>query len=193
MLELVLPVLLSTLSSAQAPVLAGQRVRITSARYDLRRQGGQVLSVNAESVTVRFERARTVDHRKVMSVDTLALLNGAVDRWEVSRGAVRRTRAGAFIGLGVGTVVGWYVGTSTYEECVPESFLAFNCVLTFGSAEVQGLAGAMAFGLIGAGVGGLVGSLIRSERWEELPRAPAAVALRSLPDGRLGVGVRLSF
>lgn len=189
MLQHVLPVLLCTLSSAQEPVVAGQRVRITSTRYELHQQTGQVLSVNAASVTVRIERARTVLH-----VDTLTLSSGSVDRWEVSRGERRRTRLGAFIGLGTGAIVGWAIGTSTSpQECDPKPF-AFNCVLvSAATTEVRGLIGAMGLGVLGAGVGGLVGSLFRSERWEDAARAPAAASLRSLPDGRVGVGIAVSF
>lgn len=189
MLQHLLPVLLFTLSSAQAPVVAGQRVRITSTRYELHRQTGQVLSVNAEGVSVRFERARTALHP-----DTLTLSNGSVDRWEVSRGEGRQTRLGAFIGLGTGAILGWAIGTSTSpKECVPESPYGFNCFLvSTATAEIRGLVGAMGLGVLGAGVGGLLGTLFRSERWEDVSRAPATV-LRWLPDGHLGVGFALSF
>lgn len=110
------------------------------------------------------------------SVDTTRVGLNAARRIEVSR--ERRTRAGlgARIGLltGAGAVLLVIAGSG---DDVPPS--AAGTLLLCG-----------AFGGLGAGVGGLIGSGVATDVWE--PVAPESARLHITP-GRRGVSIGLSF
>jgi len=112
----------------------------------------------------------------------------SVTRIEVSRGERSRwlTGAGAgFVAGAVGTYVALDRGGST-NPCDPS---------TNQDAIGQGscLALAAAGGLAGAGLGALVGSLFRSERWEDVPEDRWRVSLGPRPGAQLQLSVVLSF
>ncbi len=149
---------------AQSALRSGQRVRITSSHYRLDSEVGHVISSTTDSLIVQLDRVRTEQ--------TLALSLAALDRVDVSRGTRHRTQRGALIGLGVGAAVGLVVGFATYEECnpIPERPLSdLVCFMAPTSAAEQGVLGAATVGFIGAGIGAIVGSVIRWDKWEQIP------------------------
>ena len=179
---------------AQIEDLAQLRVRITSARYGLDRQIGSVVFATADSLKVEVERLRTEHFRQRLVRDTLALSLDELDRLEVSRKSGRRTGRGALIGVGVGSVAGLALGLATWKECHPEPngfFTGLDCMYHPGSAIEQGFMGAAVLGIVGAGIGAIAGSMTHGDKWEEVPRA--LMLMQRLPEGRLGVGLAISF
>jgi hypothetical protein len=112
----------------------------------------------------------------------------SVTRIEISRGERSRWLAGAGAGLVVGAV-GTYValdrGGST-NPCDPSANQD-----AIGQGSCLGLAAAG--GLAGAGLGALVGSLFRSERWEEVPEDRWRVSLGPGPGAPIQLSVTLTF
>jgi len=166
-----------------AHTATGQRVRITSGKYLLHQRVGTLVGSWADSITVRIG--------VVPAESTLVLSRSVIDRLEVSRGLQRNTGRGALIGLGSGAALGAVIGLMTYEKCVPQGLL--DCLYAPESRAQQAMLFGVAFGLIGAGVGALVGSA-KQERWERV-RSDDDVAwsIRSPPGGGIGVDVGIRF
>ncbi len=105
----------------------------------------------------------------------VALPLAAVQRIEVSRGTRGKTAVGALVGLAVGTVA-------------TAVFLATFCndpdTLCASDEHVRAFA---VIALPATGVGAIVGTLVRSERWERV--APERFALGGAAP--LGVGLRV--
>ena len=178
------------LGQAPPPVTDGQTVRITSHQPDLRAEIGRVLSATADTIVIQVTGIRTVNYRQIYGTDTLALPVAAIDRLEVSRHSGHRTGRGALIGLGAGAATGFVIGVLTYRPCHPTGFL--DCLMAPESAGEQGIMGAAVLGVLGAGVGALVGSMIRVDKWEETP-LHAAMSVRALPKNRLGLLLTAAF
>jgi hypothetical protein len=104
---------------------------------------------------------------------------GRVQRLEISLGRESNAGRGALIGLGVGAVTGLAVGIG----CASSDTL-FQCS---GGEVVEST---VVFGLLGAGVGGLVGLASSSERWVKVAAVPVHV---SLAPHRLGLSVSLTL
>jgi hypothetical protein len=102
-----------------------------------------------------------------------------VRQLEISVGHQSNAGKGARIGLGVGAVTGLALGFG----CASSDTL-FQCS---GGEVVEST---VVFGLIGAGVGGLVGLASSSERWVKVAPVPVHV---SLAPHRLGLSVSLTF
>jgi hypothetical protein len=112
----------------------------------------------------------------------------SVTRIEVSRGERSRwlTGAGAgFVAGAVGTYVALDRGGST-NPCDPSANQD-----AIGQGSCLGLAAAG--GIAGAGLGALVGSLFRSERWEEVPQDRWRVSLGPGPGAQFRLSVTLTF
>jgi hypothetical protein len=174
----------SSAARAQQTPAPGDRVRITSQQLDLHRQDGRLISMTGDSVVVEVRRMRTIRYRDVFAADTMAVPLAAIDRVEVSRASGRRTLRGALIGGTIAAVLGYVMGSGygRCDDCIPAH-----------SPEVQGLMGASIFGAGGATIGALVGSGIRWDSWQEIPRRGGGMLLRPLPEGALGVGLTLRF
>jgi hypothetical protein len=97
------------------------------------------------------------------SGDTLAVATASVTRFEMSKGRHRQTARGAWIGAIVGALAGSTIGLATYEECG-------GCLAPDPGRGGSAMIGAVAFGLLGAGIGALTGSQITAERWAPLPQ-----------------------
>lgn len=142
----------------------GQRVRITSGSA---RVVGTVVERSADSLLIRLDRRKRL---LVVPIDR-------VDRAEVSRGR----RSGATAGVIVGGVLGVGTGLALGISFASDGFF------DFGSGDV--VKATALLGLAGATAGGLIGSAIRTERWEEMPHGPAPVTIAPAAGG----GVRLAF
>jgi hypothetical protein len=160
-------------------VTTDQRVRLTSTRLGFQRQLGSVVSASADSVTV------------ALTTDTAAIALADLDRLELSRPGGRRTGRGALLGLFWGAFTGLGVGLFTYQECVPSSF--FDCLLAPKSQGEAALEGSVMLGILGTAIGTIAGALTHGERWIDVRVPRASPSLRSLPEGRVGVGLSLSF
>ena len=102
-----------------------------------------------------------------------------VRQLEISVGHQSNAGRGALIGLGVGAVTGLALGIG----CASSDTL-FQCS---GGEVVEST---VVFGLIGAGVGGLVGLASSSERWGKVAAVPVHV---SLAPRHFGLSVSLTF
>lgn len=158
------------LAQKEAPVQPGQRVRVRSTVVHTPELTGVVESIGPDTLRVRD------DDRSMATAVSLA----TVDRLQVSRGRHSRWVTGAAIGLGVGVAAGVLIGLTTSSE---DDWL-------FGPGASAFL-GAVLFGPIGAVTGGIVGLVVRTERWETVPldRAAPGVARGS----HLDIGMSVAF
>ena len=166
LVAVLLPVAVSGLQSQQAmPIQSGQRVRITAPECGIQRW------------VTAFEE---------FDSGTLVMPTGScpldsVTRFEVSRGQKRRTlsglRNGFLSGMGIGIVTGSVLCAA--EGCGEWA----GCVVTMTSAIGAGA------GLI---IGGVAGSLIKTDRWEAVPLDRFRVSFAPQRDG-LALGVRVAF
>lgn len=184
-LLLLLPCAVPALAGETTPPEPGARVRLTVPCDD-------VQPARSSGATCRI--VGRLDHLGPEGI-TLAGAStsprhplASVTRIEVSRGERSRWRAGAGAGFVVGAL-GTYValnrGGST-NPCDPSANQD-----AIGQGSCIGLAAAG--GLAGAGLGALVGSLFRSERWEEVPKDRWRVSLGPQPGGQLQLAVALTF
>ena len=160
-------------------VTTGQRVRLTSTRLGFQRQVGSVVSASADSLTV------------ALATDTAAIALTDLDRLERSQPGGRRTGHGALLGLGWGALTGASVGLLTYQECVPQSL--FDCLLADKSAGAAALEWSVTLGILGTAIGAIAGTFTHGEKWIDVQAPRASAAVRSLPEGRLGVGLSVAF
>lgn len=170
-------------TAAQAPAQAGQRVRVTSPEHKLERKVGRIVTATADSIRIAVQYH--------WEQDTLTLALADVQRLELAHPGGRRTLPGARIGASLGMVIGFVVGVTTYHQCVPEAL--FDCLAYPTSSTQQGLLVGGLAGGVGAIVGGVIGTAMHAEKWSDVPLRPATIAVRPLPDGRLGMGLALHF
>jgi hypothetical protein len=112
----------------------------------------------------------------------------AVSRVEVSRGRRSYWLAGAAAGFVTGAGVTYAVlnsggSTSLCNQSANQDAIA--------SGECIGLTALG--GLAGAGLGALVGALIRTERWQDVPLEQLRVGLWTQPGHGAGLAVLLTF
>ena len=87
----------------------------------------------------------------------------------------------------VGIVAGAVFGYASFEECV-----SFCIGPDIGLEEVAILV-ATIFGLGGAVVGTLIGSAVKTDRWEEVPLDRLRLQVAPQRDGRFGLGLSVRF
>lgn len=137
-------------------VSSGARVRLTVASVSGHRLIGTLVRQDEISLDIAHDG----------SVSSVPLKS--IAKLEVSAGRKRRTMAGALCGAALG------IGLAVFGSCTGD-----DCAL-FRSLAVVVLVPA------GAGIGALVGSAIRTERWQTVPTVPPQVAAAS-------PGAKLSF
>lgn len=179
-----LPVLFApNIATAQtsATLLQGQRVRVA---YRCKVARGQVVECGARrSPRVDTGYLQAVDGHTLrvrgQSTDTeLAIPTAFVDKVWVVDGKKGNFWAGAGIGLVAGAAVGGVIG-STQEFCI------LGCS---PATEIGFILGAPA----GFLVGGLVGALIQSDRWQAVGISGVHTSLEPRLNG-IGVTVSVSF
>jgi hypothetical protein len=173
----------------QLLIPAGQSVRITSSRYDLRSRLARVLRATPDTVMIQTRGARTRNYREAWTTDTLTIPVAAIDRLEVNHGGGNHAKSGAMIGFGIGAVAGIAVGSLTYQECRPAD--SWQCSWAKDLAGMQILGYGLLFGGIGTAVGAIVGGMIPGDRWEALPLRAASV--RALPHSQIGLVFTAAF
>jgi hypothetical protein len=101
---------------------------------------------------------------------------------QVRSGLRRNWGTGAMVGGGVGLVIGLVGALST--DCSRDQWFQDLC-------EVSQVAAPFAGAALGAGVGALLGGLVRTDRWERVPLT-ARITRRS-PGARLMLGLALTL
>jgi len=149
-------------------VRPGARVRLTTGAG---RFVGTWEGSAHDSLTILDARRTTV---RVVAFDAVSAL-------EISRGRRRRTGRGALIGFVSGTTAGLVTALVFCRNGCGE----FN---TFIPVALGG-AGAV----VGTGVGALIGSQIRTERWESVPVGALRIGLIPQRSRRLGVGIQFAW
>lgn len=131
---------------AGEPVAAnwvGARVRVSAASVGLFSSKGTVESVRPDTLVLRLDTASRPWNVRL----------GSISQLEVSRGKSRHPWTGLGIGLLLGAVAGGAIGQASAAD---DPY--------FGGLHVA--AGIIGGGLAGAVLGGCVGSMIRTERWD---------------------------
>jgi hypothetical protein len=162
---------------AQEP---GQRVRLTTGAASRDRVVGTLVGEDADSFRVRVSGQAA----------PMSVARSAVTRLEISGGARRATREGAWKAAGLGVVAGFVIGgvaASHSNDCGIPSNVFYCYTDWYARAFRDGLIG----GALGALAGAAIGSTVSTERWEGLSLSRAhQVAIA--PRGR-GLALSIAF
>lgn len=171
-----LPILAVPLQSQRAQFIEpGARVRFEACTPVCRTDTGHLVAFGRDSIVLAVGKP----------VTRLALPLASVTRLETPRGRKSKMVAGAIIG-------GLVVGSGSYATwahiCDPGEERGSQ-VCGWGVVSTMALAGT------GGGflLGGLIGALIKTDRWEEVPLNPLRVQPVATLDGRIGLAASVSF
>ncbi len=168
---------LVTVAAQEAPaVKAGDRVRVVAPSVPGSPFVGTFVALTADSLVVQDSK------------DTWRVSLASVNQVDLSQGRKSHALFGAGIGLLVGGGVAaavLYTGgsTSPCDQSANQDAMA--------SAECIGLTALG--GVAGAGLGAIVGGLIRTEGWQEIPLERLRVSLRPLAGARIGMALAVVF
>lgn len=152
------------------PVTVGIRVRVTAPDLDIDKYDGTVAAVRGDTLTV----------------GTVQVGIASVTRLDVHQGRKGNVGQGAIIGTLVGLPTGLALGVFYQQACSHASDIGETCLALIPI-------GAVAVGLVGALVGGTIGSLIKVDRWEEVPLDQLRVSFAPQRDGRFGLELSARF
>jgi hypothetical protein len=161
--------------AAQAPpidLVPGRRIRVH--RRAETTLVGDLVSMGSDSLTMTTAAA-----------DTLAVARASITRLDLSTGTKSKAGKGAVNGLLFGALGGALIG-------VLASGSDDGDFIDFGPGE-WAASGALMFGAIGAGVGALIGSGQRADRWESVALPTVAIVPVPGTGSRVAVGVRFRF
>ena len=167
------------LAATAQTIEPGATVRVTT---DLQSYRGTVTRVTTDTLVL----------------DTLRLPLHSVSRIQVrrksaSRGLTMTKYAG--LGLLIGAATGVIAGPFLTEDCTALRKTTENtagCLDDLADASIYGKR-ALQFGLVGAAIGTLVGTLVSLERWEEVPLDRLRVSFAPQRDGRFALGLSVRF
>lgn len=152
---LLLVVLAANLSAQdELPLELGDRVRISAPTIQHDPFVGTVVSMDVESWSLDVE-GRT---------ELLVLPLNDMKKLEVSHGSTSRAGRGAIIGGSIGFVVGAVLGYGLIEVVNLSNESGGDVSSVLGAAV-----GGVIVALPGAGIGALIGSLNKVDRWEDVP------------------------
>ncbi len=151
------------------PVTVGDTVRMTAPTLDIDKYDGTIVSVDGGT----------------LSVDTLQVALAQLTRLDVYRGQKSQTLTGALVGAGILGAVAVPVGIQLCK--------AVNQGDTCYGADQYVLPVVAGGVLVGAGIGALIGSAIKSDRWEEVPLDQLRVSFVPQRDGRFSFGLSVAF
>jgi hypothetical protein len=145
---------------------------------------GQRLRVTAPAQGAYDHEVRYV----ATSGDTLVLTAGIavmypladVVRLEILRGYRSHKWPGAVIGLVLGTAIGWRIGKAIDGSCTGWCY------------DYGQYAGPVVGALVGVGAGAVIGSSIRTGRWEKVPLDRLRVSVVPARNG-FGLGASIAF
>jgi len=155
----------------------GARVRVKLPDHGAAWLQGQLVMLSADSAAIALTE----------TPDTVRFATEVPGRFEVSQGLHARTGKGALIGLGIGGGAGLILGlAASAENCTG------FCPAEVGPAEILGVAALL--GGVGAGIGALIGSRSRSERWGRVDLQHRRVGLEPLTrGGRFRIALQLQL
>ena len=154
----------STEIAAQEPLASGSRVRVTAPECAL----------SGQTATFRALRADT------LVLETTKCPIASVTRLDVSIGRKSNAVVGFLVGAGLGLVGSLAVCNFT-DTCQ-----------VFYDNDVRGDVVTVS-GLMGGALGGFVGYLIKTDRWEEVPLERLRVSLNPQRDGGFALGFSVRF
>jgi hypothetical protein len=174
---LVLATLAAGLAHAQR-LQPGQRVRVTAPALGIVRHPAHFQALRNDSLVV------------VVDAGSQTLPVSSITRLEVARTPHGHPWTGAAVGAGVGALTGVVVGLSVGEEqCTASCGSLFCFCITKGQAAAGlGFGGALG----GAFIGMIVGALIKTDGWADIPPDQLRLIVVSRAAG-VGFGVRVGF
>jgi hypothetical protein len=167
---------------AQQPVEVGSRVVVTGIcaeeEYAPRRvrkvcpkDKGIILAIGPDTLVLQSEETG----------DSVVMRFGSISRLDLHSGRKSAVLKGLITGTGVGAVVGAVAGLG----CQTGGSFAMN--------ECNALETTARGAAVGAACGILVGLIITTDRWEEVPLDQLRVSLAPQRDGRFGLGLSVAF
>ncbi len=184
------------LASATAQVRPGARVRVTG--HFCRPFYSNCVGGQPEHRVRTFVVWKSDTLVVQSNGDTLSVPVNLVTRLDVSRGRKSfGAGRGGIIGGVVGAASAAIIGAASYEEPEEPQPCVLFCLFqdpefsrTAADAAVLGAA----FGaVVGYAIGRLLGSAIKTERWQEVPLDRLRVSFGPQRDGRVGLGLPVSF
>ena len=160
----------------------GMRTRVTSPALGPGRSVARVLGYRADTLVLRPEGTQ----------DSVAVPFAQVTRLDVSRGRKTNVRKGLLFGLVGGATLGAVSAYAAYEKdsCEANQFI---CIGNMFSRSEETLMGGAVLGLLGAAVGGVVGAVWRTERWERAPLGSSVGRVGLAPVRGGGLALAVSF
>lgn len=172
------------LVSLTVAAMLGAAATGVAAQDSLVRVGERVrLSTDSGAMHVGFVAVATPDVIEVLEQQgsRASVPVSTVTRIEVSRGQKSNIQLGAGLGFAAGAL-----GTIAYCQLVDRG----GCELFSDDITLQL---ALIYGALNGVVGGIVGSFIKTDRWEDVPLDRLHLSLRPQPDGRLALGFSVAF
>ena len=163
---------------ADTSVAPGDTVRVTAPSMDMDDSVGTVAALETDRLTVQVEER----------ADALSVPLADVTKLKVRRGQKSNAGKGALIGLGVGAAAGVITALLSCADSQCDWDNAGDDVTGY-TAVVLGAGGA----LLGAGIGAIIGSSIKTDRWESVPLDNIRVSLTPSTPLGLGVAVRVRW
>ena len=152
------------------PVKVGDRVRVTAPGLGVPSRDGTLRLLDADSLVMRPNGGRS----------RLVIPLASVTRFEVHRGRKSRAPIGALVGALALGAYGFAIGDDSGLDCAEGPCIGRGPVAATGA--VAGL-------LLGA----VIGALIKTDRWEEVPLDQLRVTFVPQRDGRFAFGLSLRF
>ncbi len=147
------------------PVKVGDRVRVTAPALEVRDLVGTYIAVRGD--TLELESEATLLAIPMASVTRLEVVDGR------KSGLVKGGVVGLVVGVGIG--VAKVSGCGSGDDC-------FDAGLWLSAPPLAGML-----------LGGVVGALIKTDRWREVPLDRPRVSFGPQRDGRFGFGASVRF
>ena len=161
---------------ADTSVAPGDTVRVTAPSMDMDDSVGTVAALETDRLTVQVEER----------ADALSVPLADVTKLKVRRGQKSNAGKGALIGLGVGAAAGVITALLSCADSQCDWDNAGDDVTGY-TAVVLGAGGA----LLGAGIGAIIWSSIKTDRWQTVPLDQLRVGPSSVDADGVAVSVTL--
>jgi hypothetical protein len=169
------------ISAQETPAMRlGDRVRVTYGTVERQEMDGVFQGVEGTDLLV-LSRETSEVHR---------IPTGSVERSRVYQGKKRHHWTGFGIGGGAGAVAGFALSLIVVQSwgCFSDGFYGLERVECETSGEGAAIVG---FGLIGGLAGALIGSFIKTDRWEPVSLPSVQPSFQGSPVGRFRLGLSL--